>query len=49
MSDIAAFAQKFALLGSKVRGLIIESSSDESNVPRIVMNLMKGRNLSFDG
>lgn len=49
MSDVAAFAQKFALLGSKVRDLMMEASRDESNIPRIVMKLMREGKLSFDG
>jgi hypothetical protein len=49
MSDIATFAQKFDLLGSKVRDLMMEASRGEHKMPNIVERLIKAGKLRANG
>lgn len=47
MSDIVTFAQKFDLLGSKIRDLMMEAAHGEHQIPKIVERLMKEGKLSL--
>jgi hypothetical protein len=47
MSDIATFAQKFDLLGSKIRDLMMEAVHTEHRMPKIVERLLKEGKLSL--